>query len=312
MTRPSIGIDVSKKTLDVVTPDGVRQVANEHDSQAELAQTLLQHDPHVVVVEATGGYERGLVVALVAAGLPVALVNPKQARDFAKATGQLAKTDAIDARVLARLGDALDPEVRKLPSEKQLELQQILARRRQLVGMHTAEVNRSQQVTEPHVVQSIETVCEVLRQQLNDIDRELQTAVETTPEWLANNELLQSVPGVGDQTARTLLVELPELGRCSRQQMAALVGVAPLNRDSGQYRGQRTTWGGRRTVRTALFMATLSATRHNPIIKAHYEKLQANGKRKKVALVACMRKLLCMLNAIIRDQKPWKEIAANS
>lgn len=178
--------------------------------------------------------------------------------------------------------------------------------------MHTAEVNRSQQVTEPHVVRSIETVCEVLRRQLDDIDRELQTAIETTPEWSANNDLLQSVPGVGDQTARTLLVDLPELGKYSRQQMAALVGVAPLNRDSGNYRGQRTTWGGRHTVRTALFMATLSATRHNPIIREHYLKLQAAGKRKKVAPVACMRKLLCMLNAILRDQKPWRETAANS
>lgn len=312
MSKLAVGIDVGKHSLDVASGDRVRQFANDPQGHDQLVKWLTADDVHVVVVEATGGYERAIVAALAVAHLPIAVVNPRHARDFAKATGRLAKTDAIDAQILARFGEALDPPQRPLPDAKQVELQQILARRRQLIGMLTAESNRSQQTSEPHVVHSIEAVVEVLREQLADIDGQLQKAIEQTPAWRAKDELLQSVPGVGEQTARTLLVDLPELGRCSRQQMAALVGVAPINRDSGCYRGTRSTWGGRATVRTAIYMATLSATRHNPVIKAHYEKLIANGKRKKVALVACMRKLICILNAILRDQEPWKETAMNS
>jgi transposase len=236
----------------------------------------------------------------------VVVVNPRQVRDFARATGRLAKTDAIDAGTLAQFGQAIHPEKRPLPSEKQLQLQQQLARRRQLVGMLTAENNRSQQATDKLVRKTIEAVRKTLRAQLDQMDDQLQRTIEQTPVWREKENLLRTVPGVGPQTALALLAELPELGTCSRQQIAALVGVAPLNRDSGAKRGQRTTWGGRPTVRAALYMATLVATRHNPVIRKHYQHLQDAGKRKKVALTACMRKLLCMLNAVLREQKPWR------
>lgn len=301
-----IGIDVAKETLDVATPDGVIQETNTPEGLRRLVKLLAKWSIQSILLEATGGYERPLVAELAAADLPVIVVNPRQVRDFAKATGQLAKTDAIDARVLAQFGRAVNPERRPLPSKKQLELQQQLARRRQLVGMLTSERNRLQQTTSKLVRKSIEAVCNTLEKQLEKLDQELQLAIQQTPVWREKENLLQSVPGVGPQTALALLAELPELGSCSRQQIAALVGVAPINRDSGKYRGQRTTWGGRANVRSALYMATLVATRFNPVIQAHYQPLQNLGKRKKVALVACMRKLLCMLNAILRDQTPWK------
>lgn len=307
-----IGIDVSKDQLDVATPDGLRQWPNTTEGHEQLIEVLANWTLEAVIVEATGGYERAIVAELAAADLPVVVVNPRQVRDFARATGKLAKTDAIDAEVLAQFGQAVRPARRPLPGEKQLQLQQQLARRRQLVGMLTAETNRQKQVTDRLVRKTIKAVCKTLQEQLDQLDGKLQDTIEQTPAWREKENLLRSVPGVGPQTALAILAELPELGECSRQQIAALVGVAPLNRDSGKFRGQRTTWGGRATVRSALYMATLVATRHNPVIRAHYQHLQITGKRKKVALVACMRKLLCMLNAILREQKPWRNQLATT
>lgn len=211
-----------------------------------------------------------------------------------------------EAVLVLVLSEAVQPEIRPLPSEIQRHFQQLVTRRRQMVGMLTAETNRLKQAHDAAVRQSIEQVCGVLTTQLAEIDQLLGETIEQSPLWKEKEQLLRSVPGVGPQTARSLLAELPELGGCSRQKVAALAGLAPFNRDSGTLRGQRMIWGGRSKVRTALYMATLSAARHNPIIRAHYEKLQKAGKRKKVALVACMRKLLCMLNAILRDKKSWR------
>lgn len=307
-----IGIDVSKDSLDVATPEGVSQWDNLFQGHSALIEQLANWTIESIIIEATGGYERPLVAELLAAGLPVIVVNPRQVRDFARATGRLAKTDSLDAQVLAQFGNAVKPKQRPLPRGKQLDLQQQVARRRQLVGMLTMEQNRLKQTTDKLVRQSIQAVCNTLQKQLEKIDQRLQDAIEETPAWREKDNLLRSVPGIGPQTAFTLLAELPELGSCSRQQIAALVGIAPINRDSGRWRGSRTTWGGRATVRAGLYMATLVATQHNPVIKAHYQHLQNIGKKKKVALVACMRKLLCILNAIIRDKKPWENSPATT
>jgi transposase len=303
-----VGVDVSKDRLDVaVNPTGeALAVANDPQGFATLIQKIQRWSMKLIVIEATGGYERAVVSELLAAKLPVVVVNPRQVRDFARATGKLAKTDAIDAAVLAQFGRAVEPKVRPLPDEKALVLQGIVARRRQIVQMHTAESNRLAQAYGQAVQQSIEQVLQLLKQQLADIDHQLDQMIHECPTWRDKEHLLKSVPGVGDQTARCLVAELPELGNCSRQQIAALVGVAPINRDSGTMRGRRTTWGGRSTVRAMLYMATLVATRFNPKIKAHYHRLQAAGKCKKVALVACMRKLLTILNAMVRDGQPWR------
>jgi len=303
-----VGVDVAKDKLDVALPEGVCQWPNDPDGHRCLVKQLAALPVELIVLEATGGYERALVAELAAASLPVVVVNPRQVRDFARATGQLAKTDAIDAKVLAEFGRAVCPEQRPLPSEKQRELQQQLARRRQLVQMLSAEQHRLHQAADKLVRKSIQAVQQTLTKQLEQIDERLQQTIEQTPVWREKENLLRSVPGIGPQTALSLMAELPELGSCSRQQIAALVGVAPLNRDSGKRRGQRTTWGGRATVRTALYMATLVATRHNQTIRNHYQRLLKAGKRKKVALVACMRKMLCILNAILRDKKPWKSL----
>jgi len=306
MDSVTIGIDVSKDHLDVASPDGSKQWSNDSEGHQRLIEHLRKWSLESIVLEATGGYERAVVAELAAADLPVVVVNPRQVRDFARATGRLAKTDAIDALVLAEFGRAVKPPHRLLPSEKQRDLKQQLSRRRQLVGMLTAEKNRRGQATDALVRKTIEAVMQTFQQQIGELDDRLQKTIEQTPAWREKENLLKSVPGVGPQTALTLLIELPELGLCSRQEIAALVGVAPINRDSGKMRGRRTTWGGRASVRSALYMATLVATRHNPVIRSHYQHLQQLGKKKKVALVACMRKLLCMLNAILRDKQPWK------
>lgn len=265
-----------------------------------------------VVLEATGGYERAAVAALLAEGLPVVVANPRQVRDFAKATGKLAKTDAIDALVLARFAQVIQPEIRPLPDEKTLELQENLARRQQLIQMRTAESNRLKQAVSPSVGQSVQVMLDAIDIQLKGIDMDLDKLIRASPMWQAKVDLLKRVPGVGDQTARSLVAQLPELGTCSRQQIAALVGVAPMNRDSGLMRGRCTTCGGRANVRRALYMATLVATRYNPTIRSYYQRLVEAGKKKKVALVASMRKLLVILNAILRDQKIWQNIPANA
>jgi len=242
---------------------------------------------------------------MLAKGWPVVVANPRQVRDFARAIGQLAKTDTIDARVLARFAKVIEPEVRTLPDEKSVELQEKLARRDQLVQMRTAENNRLKQAISKAVEKSIQAMLDAIDEQLRSVDDDIDRLIRSSPAWQAKVDLLKGVPGVGEQTARCLVAQLPELGSCSRQKIAALVGVAPINRDSGTMRGRRTTFGGRANVRRMLYMATLVATRHNPVIRAYYQRLVAAGKRKMVALVAAMRKLLVILNAMLRDQKTW-------
>lgn len=304
-----VGVDVSKEHLDLAfaaDPASARRLTNDPAGLDALVRLLLERRPARVVVEATGGYERPLVAALIAAGLPAVVVNPRQVRDFARALGKLAKTDAIDASVLALFGQRVQPPLRPLPDEELLALQDLLARRRQLVQMHTAESNRLQQARHKPVRLSIERALEFLDSQIQELDEQVDERLRASPAWMEKVDLLKGVPGVGDKTARTLVAHLPELGQCSRQQIAALTGVAPINRDSGSMRGRRSTWGGRSHLRAVLYMATLTATRCNPVIRAHYQKLLAAGKLKKVALVACMRKLLVMLNAMLREKKPWR------
>jgi transposase len=302
-----VGIDVSKERLDVCSlPDGgTFSVANDRAGIDELIARLLEGvRPELVVLEATGKYERPAAVAVAAAGIAVAVVNPRQARDFAKAAGRLAKTDRIDAQVLARFAGAVGPRPSVLPDEEARVLQDILLRRRQLLEMMVAEKNRLQMASEA-VARRIAAHVRWLEKEFSRVDRELDEAVRESETWRANEELLRSVPGVGPVLARTLLAELPELGTLPRRRLCALVGVAPFNRDSGTFRGKRQVWGGRAPVRAALYMGALVATRHNPLIREFYERLLAAGKPKKVALVACMRKLLSILNAVMRDRVPW-------
>jgi transposase len=288
-----VGIDVAKARLDIaLRPTGERwAVTNDDAGIAVLVPRLQQIAPQLIVLEATGSYQRAVVAALAAAGLPVAVVNPRQARDFAKATGQLAKTDALDARALAHFAEAVRPIPRPLPDTQADELRALLARRRQLVTMRTAEQNRLGSAP-PRLQPDIQAHITWLNTRLTTLDDDLDTTLRASPVWQEREELLRSVPGIGPVCARTLLLDLPELGTLSRQRLAALVGVAPLNRDSGTLRGSRTTWGGRAHVRTTLYMSTLVAVRYNPVLKRFYERLCAAGKAKKVALTACMRKAL--------------------
>ena len=307
-TPASAGIDVAKDSLDLALSHeaSTRSFPNSPKGHQQIVAVLQQQPLRNIIVEATGRWEIPLVAALAAANLPVVVVNPRQVRDFAKALGVLAKTDALDARVLARFGNLIQPEIRPLPTENARHLQELLTRRSQLVQMKTAENNRLATVWAKPVRQSIEKVVSLLERQIAELDRELDERIKGCPAWREKEILLLSVPGVGPQTARTLLAELPELGQCSRQRIGALVGLAPFNCDSGTLRGQRTIRGGRSAVRTVLYMATLSATKHNPTIKIVYQRLVAAGKKKKVALVACMHKLLTILNAMIRNHTPWK------
>lgn len=309
-----VGIDVAKAHLDVArnTHEPVQRFANDPQGHAALLEYLKPMATQRVVLEATGGYERPIVAAMLAAKLPVVVVNPKQARNFAKALGQLAKTDAIDARILARFAADIKPDIRPLPDEKALDLQEKLARRRQLVQMRTAEANRLGQTFSDTVRASVEAMLNTIDQQIKDLDADLDQAIKASPAWQAKADRLKAVPGIGDQTARCLIAQLPELGDCSRQQIAALVGVAPINRDSGAMRGRRAIGGGRASVRCALYMATLAASRFNPKIKAYYQRLIVAGKKKKVALIAAMRKLLVILNAILRDQTTWRTTPMNT
>jgi len=302
-----IGIDVAKAHLDVaVRPDGdTWRVANDASGIAALVARLDQRRPTLVVLEATGGYERAVAAALSAGGLPVAVVNPRQVRDFAKATGKLAKTDTLDAHVLAHFAAAVQPAPRPLPDANTQMLAAILARRRQLVAMLTAEQNRLH--TAPTTIRErIGAHIVWLKEDLKEIDTALAQSIADDPTWRERDALLRSVPGVGPVLAVTLLAELPQLGALTRHQVAALAGVAPLNRDSGTRRGIRTVWGGRARVRGALYMAALVATRYNPVIRAFYARLCAAGKPKKVALTACMRKLLTILNALLAHHTPWQ------
>ena len=261
--------------------------------------------PTLVVLEATGGMEYPLAAALAVAGRPVVVVNPRQVRDFARATGRLAKTDAIDARVLAHFAAAMHPQTRPLPDTQGQELKAILARRRQLIEMLTAERNRLQSARSKAVKANIQAHIAWLEKEMTHIDHDLGQSIRQSPVWQEKDDLLKSVPGVGPVLSTTLLADLPELGLLNRREIAALVGVAPFNRDSGHIRGQRAVWGGRAVVRSALYMSTLVATRYNPIIRDFYQHLLSAGKPKKLAVTACMRKLLAILNAMLKHKKPW-------
>jgi transposase len=302
-----VGIDVAKAQLDIaVRPSGERwAVPNDASGVVTLVERLQALHPTLIVLEATGGLERAATAALATAGLPVVVVNPRQARDCARATGQLAKTDALDARTLAHFADVIRPTPRPLPDAQRQELRALLGRRQQLVVMRTAEQNRLTG-TSGRLQTDIEAHITWLNERLATLDDDLETLLRASPLWRENDDLLQSAPGIGPVCARTLLLELPELGPLNRQQIAALVGVAPLNGDSGTLRGRRTMWGGRAHVRTVLYMGTLVATRYNPRIKAFYERLLAAGKVKKVALTACMHKFLTILNAMLKHRTPWQ------
>ena len=302
-----IGIDVSKQQLDVGTHpvSGARSWDNDEAGCSAVAGYLATLRPALVVVEATGGFESPLVAELALRELPVVVVNPRQVRDFAKAIGVLAKTDKVDAQVLARFAQAVRPALRPLPSADTVELAALLARRRQLVEMINAEGNRLAG-TAPRIAKKIRRHITWLQKQLDDTDHDLDQMIRNSPLWQHKTELLTSVPGLGRVTATTLLAQLPELGTLSRRAISALVGVCPYSRESGSMRGRRTIWGGRAPVRAALYMAALVASRHNPVIRAFYQKLLAAGKLKKVALVACMRKLLVILNAMLHNNQPWR------
>ena len=307
-----VGIDVAKASLDVaVRPSGdQRHLDNDAAGIAEAVAWLRAIGPHLIVAEATGGYEAPLVAELGIAQLPIAVVNPRQVRDFARATGRLAKTDRLDAQVLAHFAEAVRPTPRPLPDEAAQELAALVERRRQVVAMRTAEENRLGATRVPSVRGRIQAHLAWLQTELAQIDDELGQRLRASPLWREREHLLRSVPGIGPVLSLTLLAELPELGRLSHGQIAALVGVAPLNRDSGTQRGRRAVWGGRRALRTTLYMGTLRATRCNPAIRAVYDRLLAAGKAKKVALVACMHKLLTIVNAMLKHQTPWQAQAA--
>ena len=303
-----VGIDVSKAQLEVALRPSADRWTVPHDETGltALVARLRGVRAALVVLEATGGLEGALTGALVAAGLPVVVINPRHARDFAKATGQLAKTDAIDAARLAQFADVVRPPVRPLPDAQTQALAALIARRRQLIDMRTAESNRLGSAA-TRVRPGIAAHLRWLDRQVARVDEALNQAIRQSPVWRARDDLLQSTPGVGPVVTTTLLAELPELGTLNGKQIAALVGVAPLNRDSGMVRGTRTVWGGRASVRAALYMSALVATRHNPVIKAFYHRLRAAGKAPKVALIACMRKLLTILNAMLKHQTPWRD-----
>ena len=302
-----VGIDVAKARLDIgLCPTGEGwSLPNDQDGVAELLTRLQGIQPALVVLEATGGLELAVTGALGAARLPVVVVNPRQVRDFAKATGKLAKTDSIDAQVLAHFAQAVRPEPRPLPDAQAQALEALLVRRRQVVAMLTAEKNRLSRALAP-VRQRVQAHITYLEQELGHLDADLRNSIHSSPLWREQDNLLQSVPGVGPVLSLTLLATLPELGTLDRRRISSLVGVAPLNRDSGTLRGKRTVWGGRATVRAALYMGALVASRWNPVLRTFYQRLCAAGKPKKVALTACMRKLLTILNAMLKHRTPWQ------
>jgi transposase len=300
-----VGIDVSKAQLDIaLRPEGRFVVPHDEPGLAHVVERLRALPVALIVLEATGGLALPLSGALVAAGLPVVVATPRQVRDFAKATGKLAKTDPLDAQILAHFADVIRPVPRPLPNEQMQALAALLARRRQLIEMLTAEKNRLGSA--PHLMHKrLHAHITWLEREVTQAERALAHAIHESPIWREKDDLLRTVPGVGPGLARTLIVDLPELGTLSRKQMAALVGVAPLNRDSGTLRGKRTVWGGRAHVRAALYMAALVGARCNPVIRSFYQRLCDAGKAKKVALTACMRKLLTILNAMMKHRTCW-------
>jgi transposase len=303
-----VGIDVSKDRPDVhVRPSGEAfAVLRDGKGLEPLGNTLRKLGPALIVLEATGGFEITVAAALASAGLPLAVVNPRQIRDFARATGRLAKTDALVAKVIALFAERIRPEPRPLADAESQSLAELIARRRQVVDMIGMETDRLHQARNPRVQRMLKATLNTLRAQLAELDRDIDDTIKRSPIWRAADDLPTSVPGVGDVTAHTLIADLPELGQLDRRRVAALVGVAPINRDSGQMRGKRTIAGGRASVRNALYMATLSAIRWNAVISEDYKSLVERGRPKKVALVACMRRLLGILNAIIRTKTPWQ------
>lgn len=308
MTEIFAGIDVSKQRLDIAVQGAhSRQWSVEHNEAGilDLALELKKIAPTLLVLEATGGLETRLVAALASAGVQLAVVNPRQVRDFARAMGELAKTDEIDARILAMFAERIRPEVRALPDEDARELDALMTRRKQLVDIRVGEKNRLYQAPSSAVRASIEAHIAWLDARISEVDEDLQKRIQASDLWREKDDLLRSAPGVGPTVSLTLLAGVPELGTLNRQKISKLVGVAPLNRDSGQLRGQRRIWGGRSDVRTVLYMSTLSAIRYNPVIRAFYQRLLARGKVKKVALVACMRKLLSILNRMLMDKTRW-------
>lgn len=307
-SKISVGIDVSKSMLDIAIHETGESwcCSNDASGSATLVPKLKQLKATSIVLEATGGYETLVSVTLSAAGLPVIVVNPRQVRDFAKATGQLAKTDRLDARVLAHFANAIAPPLRPSKSEETQHLEALLARRRQIVEMLVAEKNRLANNRDQAVVKDLKTHIAWLERRLKSSDDELQRVLKTSPAWRERDDLLRSTPGVGPVLSLTLLAQLPELGQLNRREIAKLVGVAPFNWDSGTWRGSRHIWGGRAAVRSPLFMATLCAIRINPIIKCFYQRLIKAGKAPKVAITACMRKLLTILNVMIKTQTSWR------
>jgi transposase len=306
-----VGIDVAKDTLEVAaSTDRARtwRIVNSPEGWAALAQQLADLRPVLIVLEASGGYEVGAATAVALAGWPVAVVNPRQVRDFAKACGILAKTDALDAHVLVAFAARVQPPARPIADALHADLTALVARRQQLVEMLTAERNRLD-LARPSVQRSLRTHIRWLERQLQDTDGDISTRIQESPIWRTRDQLLQSAPGIGSRTSSRLIVSLPELGRLNPRQLAKLVGVAPTNDDSGPRRGYRAIRGGRTVVRQALYMATVTAVRHNPVIRAFYQRLRAAGKPGKVALIAAMHKLLTILNAMLKHHTPWRVTA---
>jgi transposase len=303
-----IGIDVSKNHLDVhVRPSGdAFRVSHDEPGLASLIERLHPLQPTIVVLEATGGYEVTVAATLAAAGIPVAVVNPRQIRDFARATGQLAKTDTLDARLIALFAEAVRPGARPVPDQQADALGELVARRRQLVDMLGAEHNRRRLLRDRRLQRHVDAHIAWLEDALRRLDQDLNSVIRATPLWREADDLLRSVPGIGPVTACTLIADLPELGRLDRRRIAALAGLAPVARDSGAFRGRRMIMGGRAHIRRVLYMATLTAIKHNPTIRVFHQRLVAAGRPGKVALTAAMRKLLTILNAMLRDHRPWQ------
>lgn len=301
-----VGIDVSKTTLDVyIRPIGKAwKIANTQVEIAGLVEQLKTYDLNLIVLEATGGLETEVVIQLQAALLPVAVINPRQGRDFAKATGKLAKTDAIDAQILAHFGEALKPQLLAIESEQARQLGELISRRRQLVEMQTAEKNR-QTRARGRALADIEAHLEYLAKRLDSLNQEIDELTQNNTQWIAQVNLLKTTPGIGTVISTTLVSDLPELGKLTAKQISRLVGVAPINHDSGLHKGKRMISGGRAHVRATLYMGAVVAMRHNPVIKAFYQRLVERGKSKKLALTACVRKMLVILNAMVRDNLPW-------
>jgi transposase len=300
-----VGVDISKDHLDVCVLPANRSLSFSNDARGldQLTERLSKEDSPMIVMEATGGYDVPIAGVLLSKGLPAVIVNPKRVRDFARAMGKLAKTDSIDARVLARFAQEMKPEIRSLPNEKERFIKELVSRRLQLIDVRTAEENRLHKAVSQQVKKSIQLVIDTVNQQIREIENQLDDEIKGNPVLHEKDQLLQSVPGVGSNTARMLLAALPELGKLGGKQMASLVGVAPFNRDSGKMRGRRMVSGGRTSVRNLLYMATLVASRHNKIIREFYLRLLNSGKNGKVAIVACIRKLVVILNAMLRKKQ---------